>query len=328
MIKIELKIVLLWLTLALTVVILGQASAWGQAKATPPPTEWGGTYCAEKRPMVLVIRNRNQLTHFLGRELGPKGPIDFQKNAVVGVFMGQKMTGGYGVEFQEPYVQDSKLIVPFQEQAPGPGRFVTQALTTPCRFKVVPVKPDQEVVLKNLLDVSKLAYRPIIYRPAVFLDLGRFKFEIPMDWYWEEDQYRTYPQGTAGGLTILAPAELEGEGVKFFVDHYSSKAGAPLENPQTYVENYPPDDVRFSYLKEKFQAGRPPASDLSGQWFERQATVTLRDGTNKELMIKELLGVIPAANGFYALHYWAPAVLFDKYAPVFQRLAKSFQPLP
>ncbi|MBI4644548.1 MAG: hypothetical protein HY790_11670 [Deltaproteobacteria bacterium] len=109
---------------------------------------------------------------------------------------------------------------------------------------------------------------------------------------------------------------------------YVPKDQPPPAGPQTYLEKYPPDDLFKYYLQEKFQtAGQPPASSPPGQWFERQSFISLR-GTGKKLSIKELLEVIPAKKGFYTLHYWAPAGLAEKYAPVFQRVVQSFQPLP
>lgn len=327
--KLDLKRGPLGLTLVLsTAILINAAAAGAQQGPAQPPTEWGGQHCPQQRPTLAVIKNQKTWEEvFAWAFNGSKAPqVDFRTHVVAAVFMGLKMTGGYRVEFKEPYVQEGKLIIPFKEHVPE--GIVTQALTTPCRFKAIPVRAGQEVILNNLIDVSNLVYRPIIYRPPVYLGVNRFKCEIPRGWYGEYDKFWYFPQGEIGGLMIMAPAELEGEGVKIFIDHYAPKDNGPLPNPESYVENYPPDDVRLNYIQERFKAdAQPPVRGFAGRWFERESTITIRE-TGKKMKVREQLAVVPAPNGFYALHFWAPGELFDKYAPVFQHVVKSFQPVP
>lgn len=320
------------IALALAIVILLPPiwSYW-QEKDLKPGGEFGGQYCSETRPRVVIIRSKEGLPRLPGARFDPAP--DFQKTAIVGVFMGQRPTGGFGVEFKEPYVQDGKVMVPVQEHAPEPGRFVTQALTTPCRFKVVPAKPGQEVVVINLNKVADLTYR------RIKLETGRFQCDLPQSWYWEKmgvgtstnPYYVRVPSdfpGEMAGIMLMAPAEMEGEGVRVFVARYVPKDQTSMAEPQTYLEKYPPDDLFFHYIQEKFQSGgQPPAGSPAGRWFTRQSVISLR-GTGNKLPIKELLGIIPTKDGFYTLYYWAPAALAEKYEPVFQRVGQSFQPIP
>ena len=234
----KLKGVRMVLMLALAAMIFIPAAAVGaQEGAAQTPTEWGGQYCSEKRPGLVVIRSREEYARLAGKSADPAQAFDFQRYAVVGVFMGLRMTGGYGVEFKEPLIKDGKVIVPFKEYAPGPGRIVTQALTTPCRFKVVPVQKGQEVVLQNLLEVSALTYRPVVFKQE------QFRCEIPRDWHWEREETGTSPNpywekeaadfpGEVGRLIIIAPGELEGEGVKIFLSRYVPKDARPQRAPR------------------------------------------------------------------------------------------------
>ena len=331
--KFKVKMTLPVFYLLLAAALYPQAAVVGGAEeAAKPVTEWGGQYCSETRPQIVVIRSQAGLPRLRGSRLDPAQVPDFRKAAIVGVFLGQRLTGGFRVEFKEPYIQDGKLIVPFQEHAPGPGSFVTQALTTPCGFKIVPVKPGQEVVIQNIQKVADLTYRPLR------LQTGHFQCDIPQNWYWERQEAGTSPNpyyqrdpasfpGEIGGLMLMAPPEMEGEGVRIFVARYVPQDQPPPAGLQTYLEKYPPDDLFKYSFPEKFQAAQPPANSPGGQWFARQTVVSLR-GTGNKLPIKELLGVIPAQSGFYALHYWAPAALAEKYAPVFHRVVQSFQPVP
>ena len=279
--------------------------------------ERGEQHCSQQRPRLLVIRNHAQLQGLLGPGFDRAKAPDWQKYAIVAVYLGLKMTGGYGVEFQEPYEQDGQLLVPFKERTPGPGMFVTQALTTPCRLQVVPVKPGQEVVLKNLLQVSTLTYQPIM------LQKNHFQCEIPQGWYRE--QYEKFLEKDVGGMMLMAPPEMEGEGVKIFLTHYDQEDQNLLENPGAYVEKYPHAEIGKYHIQEKFKANaHPPVSGLPGRWYDRESAITLRQ-MGKKATVKEQLAVIPARKGFYVLHYWAPGGLAGKYAPVFLRVTQSFR---
>ena len=63
--------------------------------------------------------------------------IDFSKNIVVGVFLGQKPTGGYDIEITGVERSDSALTISFREQSPRPGAILTQAFTQP--FHIVSI---------------------------------------------------------------------------------------------------------------------------------------------------------------------------------------------
>jgi hypothetical protein len=55
--------------------------------------------------------------------------IDFNKELVIGIFLGQKPTGGYDVEIAGAEQSDGMLTVSFREKSPRPGAILTQAFT-------------------------------------------------------------------------------------------------------------------------------------------------------------------------------------------------------
>jgi hypothetical protein len=57
--------------------------------------------------------------------------IDWKKHMVVVVSGGRQPTGGYSVEVKDLEIKDGKLIVHWKLNAPAPGSFVTQVITTP-----------------------------------------------------------------------------------------------------------------------------------------------------------------------------------------------------
>lgn len=60
-------------------------------------------------------------------------PVDFDEEVVVAIVLGQRPTGGYGVEVDEVLASDAggRIQVQFTETVPGDGCVATQTLTSP-----------------------------------------------------------------------------------------------------------------------------------------------------------------------------------------------------
>lgn len=106
---------------------------------TPVPftTVDKGFYSGVREPLQVIIREQEEWTtlwsrHASGRRPAPSSPlIDFSAEMVVGLFLGQKRTGGYTVEITRAELDGSNLRFYYREQSPTPGAMVTQALTQP-----------------------------------------------------------------------------------------------------------------------------------------------------------------------------------------------------
>jgi hypothetical protein len=62
----------------------------------------------------------------------PTAPaIDFNKEIAVGVFLGEKPTGGYDVKIVRAERIDGTLLISFVERTPRPDGIVTHAITQP-----------------------------------------------------------------------------------------------------------------------------------------------------------------------------------------------------
>lgn len=62
----------------------------------------------------------------------PKLPqMNFSKETVVGVFLGTKNSGGYGIEIKKVTDTGKKIVVMVEEASPPKGAMVTMALTQP-----------------------------------------------------------------------------------------------------------------------------------------------------------------------------------------------------
>lgn len=99
-----------------------------------------GAYSKVQDAFIAVARDAE--TYAALREYAgnlPEQSADyFEKNAVVAAFLGQRRSGGYGVEI----AQASKGHLRASERTPPKGSMTTQALTAP--FKIVSIKVSDE----------------------------------------------------------------------------------------------------------------------------------------------------------------------------------------
>lgn|GEM_PF-2770081 len=70
-------------------------------------------------------------------------PVDFKKQVVLAVFMGEKNTGGYEIKITSIKETDQALVVSVRTTSPPADSFTTQALTQPYDLRVIkkPTKP-------------------------------------------------------------------------------------------------------------------------------------------------------------------------------------------
>ena len=73
----------------------------------------------------------------------PTPAINFDKEIVIGVFLGEKPTGGYDVEIIRVEQTDGALVLHYREKSPLPGSIAIQALTQP--FHIIQVVRDDNL---------------------------------------------------------------------------------------------------------------------------------------------------------------------------------------
>ncbi|WP_447637161.1 protease complex subunit PrcB family protein [Flavobacterium microcysteis] len=72
--------------------------------------------------------------------------IDFAKERVVALFMGQRNTGGHAIKVKNVTEKGGKIYVDVQESSPGSGDIVTMALTNP--FTIVKINSTKEILFQ------------------------------------------------------------------------------------------------------------------------------------------------------------------------------------
>lgn len=113
-------------------------------KRLPIVTEWKGYHCGISEQKRIVITDPKEWAD-LWRQVHrnkiptPKVPtVDFSKNMVLAVFMGQKPTSGYAIQIAEVVQTDGEVAVKVKETTPTKGAIVLQVITQPFHIVVVP----------------------------------------------------------------------------------------------------------------------------------------------------------------------------------------------
>jgi len=95
-----------------------------------------GLYGGPPAPVEAVITSAQELTSLWPGSDVPA--VDFAREMVVFVALGERRTGGYSVEVTSATVSGDTLVVRYVERQPGPGCLTTQALTTPFHAVAIP----------------------------------------------------------------------------------------------------------------------------------------------------------------------------------------------
>lgn len=72
--------------------------------------------------------------------------IDFKKQRIVALFLGQRNSGGYEIKIKNVEEKDNKIYVTVEEVSPKPGDMATMAITNP--FVVAKINSTKEIVFK------------------------------------------------------------------------------------------------------------------------------------------------------------------------------------
>src|SRR4029450_3538917 len=107
-----------------------------------------------RESLQVVIRNQDEWNAFWKRHSSidtnpPPAPIiDFDREMVVGLFLGEKSTGGYEAEIVQAERRDSSLYFYYREKGPSPGAMVTQALTQPFHLVRVAKYDNPQIIFR------------------------------------------------------------------------------------------------------------------------------------------------------------------------------------
>lgn len=145
-----------WMKLAVAVLLapvltLGGCSSGSKTDGDSKKADTPATTLAEPVTIIESIKGNAPSLKTLGTmliktqaefdALGEKdifpGKLDFAKNDLVIIALGERMTGGYSVEINSIQLEGDKLFVNGKATAPGPDAITTQALTYPYAAVVI-----------------------------------------------------------------------------------------------------------------------------------------------------------------------------------------------
>ncbi len=124
---------------------MSDAANQGDAETAPTETSditWeelarGSQASGGESPRFFVATSQAELENLWGLAYGslltpPEVPdIDFSRESVAGMFLGQQSTGGYGVDVQDVTLEDDEVYLQVNVTEPAQGAITTQALTNP-----------------------------------------------------------------------------------------------------------------------------------------------------------------------------------------------------
>ena len=133
-----------------------------------------GGYSSVAESFIVVARDAGTYAALrqLHGNLPELGAGFFKSNAVVAAFLGQRRSGGYGVQITRGGAAGASVLR-VAEKTPAKGGFTTMALTS--AFKVVSVPVDEEMPLGLELDATwQEAARPYRVGAGEFTRMGGF----------------------------------------------------------------------------------------------------------------------------------------------------------
>lgn len=157
--KLPVKLLLL-LYCAFSACVLAPTVDSAEVKRIPVRILYKDALCGGNRPTpsVTLVTDSGQLKRILieskGRMLGQSPPVpvvDFDAEHVVTIQMGQKPTGGYGIELAEPdaTLNDGEALIRLRWIEPAPGSIVTQILTSPCLIVSLPIGTYEKIAITD-----------------------------------------------------------------------------------------------------------------------------------------------------------------------------------
>lgn len=126
-------------------ILLASCAACAALTVTVPfSTLAKGLTSGVREPTRVVIRSRDDWVALWGQHMQIQAappsapPVDFSRDMVVALFMGERSTGGHQIEVTHVERADSGLAVRYRSQSPDPGAMVSQALTQPFHLITIP----------------------------------------------------------------------------------------------------------------------------------------------------------------------------------------------
>jgi hypothetical protein len=116
--------------------------------------EWRGAQSMVTTPLQIIARDETEWQN-LWQKIGGQPPQALPADRIgVAVFLGQKRSGGYSVQFTGQAETKDNIILRYRITAPSPTMMVTMALTEPYAVTLVP-RSEKTIMLEEVAAPSK-----------------------------------------------------------------------------------------------------------------------------------------------------------------------------
>jgi len=150
-----------------------------------------------------------------------------------------------------------------------------------------------------------------------------FSCDVPAAWEQKRDLEKEKRDKTPQ-LQLLGP-RAEKAPVMIYAAFYA-KEGSYFTGYKNFIDRNSKDswgetEDKYSPVKETVMAGRKAFV------FDREVKTSLNpeNPSSESVQIMEKFYVIPAKDGFFLLHFYAPKAAAKQYLPDFERMAKTFK---
>jgi hypothetical protein len=105
--------------------------------------EWRGTYGGVGERSQRVVRTQAEWERLWAQLRGNEVPtppapkVDWSREMVLAVFMGERNSGGHSVSIRNVTTGDKEIVATYEETAPSRDVITTQALTQPYHVAVI-----------------------------------------------------------------------------------------------------------------------------------------------------------------------------------------------
>jgi len=110
-------------------------------------------------PLQVAIRTQDEWVAFWARHTRaqvqppPAPPVDFSREMAIGIFLGERATGGHEVEITKVERGGSVLRIHYRTRSPDPGAMVTQVRTQP--YHLIKLKREDSPLVFSREDLSR-----------------------------------------------------------------------------------------------------------------------------------------------------------------------------
>lgn len=196
-------------------------------------------------------------------------------------------------------------------------------LLTGCSYADdIPAAATQKTAAK-----APAAVKPAAAAKSSLYDMGRFTCQVPAGWEASRDQ-ASEEKNKIYELQLLGP-RAEKAPVMIYAAYYA-KDNKEFKTYSEFTARNAKDAIgrtetptrKYSPVKETVLNG------MKALTFERTVKEFLHPESDSEesVRVKETFYVLPAKEGFFVLHYYAPVSVYDKHLPVFKKLIATFKP--